>query len=603
VTVSTGPRAPITNAAVARVFARIADLLEIMGGDDAAKAPTYRRAARSVEACPEDLSILHRGDRLRELSGVGEALARKIAEMVETGRLSYFDRLTSEIPSGVLDLLRVPGIGVSTAGLVWRELGVTGVDQLEEACRSGALRRLPGVGPKKEEIIQTGLAAFRREATRFPLGLARPVGESLVQGLALVSGVVNVSLAGSVRRWRETAGNLNVVVATDDPWAVAVAFAAFPEVEDILSREIRQGPRGPEGAVRASLDYGLVAELRLVPPRLFGVSLAYYTGSVEHNRWLGARAAARGLAYDERGLTTLGSDSPRPAGNADSDPETEEDHPETEEDLYRILGLALVPPELREGEGQPEVGPGRWLAPGDIRGDLHVHSDWSDGLASVSAMADAARGRGYDYLAICDHTRSLAMAGGLDEKRVLAQIDEIERINAEAEDGFRLLTGTEVDILPDGRLDLPDSVLAQLDIVTASIHSKLKQPAAEITERLVSAAKNQNVDVLAHPTGRLIGRRAASELDLESVLDVAFRCGTMLEINAYPDRLDLRDVDARRAAKAGCHLTISTDAHHSRGLGDMTYGVATARRAGLEAADVANTRSLKDLKALISRRP
>jgi DNA polymerase (family 10) len=594
VTVFTGPRAPITNAAVARVFARIAELLEVKGGDGAAKAPTYRRASRSVEACPEDLSVLHRGGRLREIPGVGEALARKIAEMVETGRMSYFDRLTSEIPSGVLDLLRVPGIGVSTAGLVWRELGVTGVDQLEEACRSGALRRLPGMGPKKEEIIQAGIAAFRREATRFPLGLARPVGEALVQGLTLVSGVVNVSLAGSVRRWRETAGNLNVVVATDDPRAVAEAFAAFPEVEDILSQEIRQGPRGPEGAMRASLHYGLTAELRLVPPRLFGVSLAYYTGSVEHNLWLGARAAARGLVYDERGLTTLESDSPRPAGSADGDPETEED-------LYRILGLALVPPELREGEGQPEVGPGRLLAPGDIRGDLHVHSDWSDGLASVSAMADAARGRGYDYLAICDHTKSRAMTGGLDEKRVLAQIDEIERINAEAEDGFRLLTGTEVDILPDGRLDLPDSALAQLDVVTASIHSKLKQPAAEITERLVSAAKNQNVDVLAHPPGRLIGRRAASELDLEGVLDVASRCGTMLEINAYPDRLDLRDVDARRAAEAGCRLTISTDAHHSRGLDDMAYGVATARRAGLGAADVANTRSLKDLKALISR--
>lgn len=582
----------VTNAAVGRVFGLIADLLELQGGDDAAKAPTYRRAARSVEAYPEDVAALRHEDRLRDIPGVGEALARKIGELVDTGRLDYFERLGAKMPSGVLDLLRVPGVGVKTAGLVWRELGVASVDKLEEACRSGALRELPGLGPKKEEAILEGIASYRREAGRHPLGLARPVAQALVGDLAAMPEVARASLAGSVRRWRDTVGNLNLVAATDDPEAVADAFARLPEVREVNDREVGEGPNGPTGRVSATLHYGIVVDLRLVPPERFAAALAHFTGSVEHNARLAERAAALGLGLDERGLVR----SPGvylPAA--------------TEEDLYGNLGLAFIPPELREDQGEVEAakagapaGLPRLVELGDIRGDLHVHSTWSDGLASLEDLAAAGQRLGYGYVAVSDHTKSLAVARGLDEKRLLEQIEAIGDVNAKLEaETCRLLAGVEVDILAGGSLDLPDPVLADLDIVTASIHSKLRQPGPQISERLVAAAKNEHVDVLGHPSGRLLGSREASELDLEAVLDAAATTGTLLEINASPERLDLRDDDARRAKEAGCRLTVSTDAHSVRGLGDMAYGVAVARRAWLRPGEVANTRPLAELRKLL----
>ncbi len=584
----TGPT--VSNAAVGRVFGLIADLLEIKGGDDAAKAPTYRRAARFVESFPEEVTALAGQDRLREIPGVGEALSRKIAELVETGRLRYFERLNSEIPSGVLDLLRVPGVGVKTAGLVWRELGVAGVDKLEEACRQGRLRDLSGLGAKKEEAILEGIAAYRLQASGHPLGLARPVGEALVRELEAIPGVVEAAVAGSVRRWRDLVGNLDLVAATDAPAAVADAFTGLPEVREVGEREFRDGPSGPSGRVRATLHCGLGVDLRLVPPGRFGAALGYFTGSVDHNRRLAERAGERGATFDEDGLRG-------PAG--------EDLSARTEVDFYRGLGLPFIPPELREGRGEVEAaasegGLPRLLELGDIRGDLHVHSTWSDGRATLEELAAAGERLGYDYIAVSDHSKSLAMAGGLDEKRILEQIQAIRDLNAGlAEGACRLLAGVEADILADGGIDLEDAVLAQLDIVTASIHSRLRQPGPQISQRLEAAAKNEHVDVLGHPSGRLIGYRGASELDLGAVLEAAARTGTMLEINASPERLDLRDDDVRRARQAGCRLTISTDAHHCRSLEDMPYGVALARRAWLGPEDVANTRSLAELRKLL----
>ncbi len=612
----------VTNAAVGRIFGLIADLLELEGGGDAAKAPTYRRAARSVEAYPDDVAVLHQEDRLRDIPGVGEALARKIGELVDTGRLNYFERLNARIPSGVLDLLRVPGVGIKTAGLVWRELGVASVDKLEAACRSGLLRELPGLGSKKEEAILEGIASYRREAARHPLGLARAVGEALVHDLAALPEVVHASLAGSARRWRDTVGNLDLVVATGDPEAVADAFVRLPEVREVGVREVGEGLDGPTGQVSATLHYGLVVDLRLVPPERFAAALAYFTGSAGHNVRLAERAAKLGLVLDERGLAR-GRDVYLPAT--------------AEEDIYRSLGLAFIPPELREDQGEVEeaaaaavrAARGAGAAAGggtdgqtdretggkidgrtgwprlvelkDIRGDLHVHSTWSDGLASLEDLAAAGERLGYEYVAVSDHTKSLAVARGLDEKRILEQLETIADLNARRSAGTcRLLSGVEVDILADGSLDLPDSALADLDIVTASIHSKLRQPGPQISARLAAAVKNEHVDVLGHPSGRLLGSREASGLDLEAVLDVAAKTGTLLEINASPDRLDLRDEDARRAREAGCRLTVSTDAHSVRGLGDMAYGVAVARRARLRPADVANTRPLAELRKLLA---
>lgn len=577
----------MTNGSVGRIFGLIADLLELKGGDDAAKASAYRRAARSVEAFPETVATLHEQGRLREIPGVGEALAKKIGELVETGRLRYFERLNSEMPSGVLDLLRVPGVGTKTASLVWREMGIDGVDRVEEAARSGALARLPGLGPKKVEAILEGIASYRRAAGRHPLGLARPVGLALADGLAALPGVEEAALAGSVRRWRDTVGNLNLVAATTEPEAVADAFAAFPEVREVTSREA--------GHVVALLHYGLVVDLRLVPPDHFGAALAYYTGSPAYNERLAERAAEMGLSLGPEGFARIGPDGlERSMGEPVA--------AAAEDDVFAALGLPTVPPELREVEGDLGQPLPALIEAADVRGDLHVHSTWSDGLLSLEDLAAAGARLGYEYLAVSDHTKSLAIARGLDEKRIAEQGEAIAAVNDRAQPGeCRLLRGVEVDILAGGSLDLPDAALADLDIVTASIHSQLRRPGPQITERLVAAAKNEHVDVLGHPSGRLLGSREASELDLGAVLEVAAKTGTLLEINASPERLDLRDEDARRARQAGCRLTVSTDAHNVHDLDHMPYGVAVARRARLGPGDVANTRRLPDLLKILGR--
>ena len=576
----------MTNSAVSRVLSLVGDLLELKGGEDAAKAMTYRRAARSIETSREEMSDLHRQGRLQELAGVGEALAKKIAELVETGRLAYFERLSAEVPSSVLDLLRVPGIGPKTAGRLWRELGVTNIDQLEETARSGAVRRLSGLGPKKEETILAGIAAFRRTAGQVPLGLARPVGEALAQAVAALPEVVRASVAGSVRRWRDTVRNVNLVVAASDPEAAARGFAGLPEVREVTGRE--------SDRLTAVLHYGLTVDARFVPPDRFWTALNWFTGPPDHNARLQERACALGLATDGHGL--LGAEGkPLPA--------------RSEEDVYGALGLDFIPPELREGPGEMGALP-RLVEPADIRGDLHVHSDWSDGQDSLPELATAAGALGYEYLAVSDHTQFLAMARGLDEKRLLAQREAIDALNASGEAAgegagegrCRLLAGVEVDVLAGGELDLPDAALAELDIVTASIHSGLRRPAEETTRRLVAAAENPHVDVIGHPSGRLIGRREPSDLDLDALLAAAAQHKTILEINASPDRLDLCDADARRAKEAGCLLAVSTDAHTVRALGDMTYGVATARRAWLGPDDVANTRPLAELRKLLGKR-
>lgn len=591
-----------SNTEVARVLDLIADLLEVRGGEDAPKAMAYRRASRSVEGYPEEIEVLCREGRLREIPGVGEALAKKIGELVDTGRLGYYERLAAEVPPGVLEMLRVPGVGVKTAGLVWRELGLAGVDQLEQAARSGALRRLPGLGPKKEAAILRALAAFRRGSDRYPLGLALPAGLALTEEVSRLPGVRKAALAGSARRWRDTVGDLNLVAATSDPEATAEAFAGLPGVTVVKpdgaggagepgGADVEEtNPTAAAGRIAALLHPGFRVDLRLVAPEVFGGALRHFTGSTEHNRCLAEKAASRGLVLDERGLSREGKVLPA-AG---------------EEEIFGQLGLPLIPPELREGGREIEAAEAGGLPPlvevGDIRGDLHVHTDWSDGTASLEAMAEAGRALGYEYVAVTDHTKALAVTRGLDEKRLLEQKDAIEALNAKLEgEGFRLLAGTEVEILANGELDLPDSVLAELDIVTASLHTGLRQPPERTTARLLAALKNEHVDVIGHPSGRLIGRREPSGLDLEAVLEEAARRGTLLEINASPERLDLKDADARRAKEKGCKLVISTDAHHPRNLGDIVYGVATARRAWLGPQDIANTRPWKELKKLLPR--
>ncbi len=576
----------ISNPDVARVLSLVGDLLEIKGGDEAAKAAAYHRAARSVEHYPVDVATLHREGRLREIPGVGEALAKKISELIETGSLAYYDRLAAEVPPGVLEMTRIPGVGGKTAGLLHRELGLTGVDELEEAVRSGALRRLPGLGPKKEGAILRGIAAVRHRPEGLPLSVARPAALSLAGDLAGLPGVVRAEPAGEVRRWCEWVKAVEVVAAAEDPAAVVAAVRRLPGVREVVEAA---GEPGGGLAVTVLQSTGPAVDVRLVPPGLFPAVLHHRTGSVGHLAALGRRAESRGLLLGPGGLGAPGE---------------EPLSVKSEADLYRHLGLPFIPSELREGAGEIEAaGEGRLprlVELSDIRGDLHVHSDWSDGTASLEELARAGQLLGYEYLAVTDHSRSLAMARGLDERRLLTQKEAIERINQDLE-GFRLLAGVEVDILDGGELDLPDSVLAEMDLVIASVHSRLGQPGDRMTARLLAAVENPHVDILGHPSGRLIGRREASALDIDAVLEAAARTGALLELNSSPERLDLKDVHARSARDKGCRVALGTDAHSPRYLGDMVYGVATARRAWLEPQDLANTRPWPELSRLLRR--
>jgi len=610
----------ISNPEVAEVLHLTGDLLEIRGGPDARKAAAYRRAARSVAHLGEDVTDLVRAGRLREIPGVGEALAKKIRELAETGRLAYHDRLREGVPAGVLDLLKVPGVGARTAGLVWRELGVDGLEALEEAARSGRLASLPGLGPKKVEAILNGLAALRRRSARVSLGVARPTALALVEAVERLKGVDRAVVAGSVRRWCETVGDINIVARLEPGYRAAPGpgvpggrgeeaadtpggdgAGEFPvRVDDLAdlppvqSVDCESGTALPTALLR--LGTGLEARVSFAPSGDFWPAVRHITGSAGHNEKLAERARALGLDLAPDGRL-LRDGEPLPAGS--------------EEEFYGHLDLPLIPPELREGGREVEAAAEgrlpRLVERADIRGDLHVHSNWSDGGATLEELARAGRALGYEYVVVSDHSKSLAMAGGLDEKRLLQQREEIERINRElgagegSPEACRLVAGVEVDILAGGELDLPDSVLAEMEFVTASIHSRLRAPGAEITERLVSALENEHVDCLAHPTGRLLGRRDPSEVDLEAVIDTAARTGTFLEINASPDRLDLKAEHAALAREAGCLLTISTDAHSLRALDDMAYGVATARRAWLEAGDVVNTRSWPEVARLLGK--
>lgn len=571
----------ISNHDAARLFALIGDYLEIRGGDDAAKAAAYRRAGRAVLNYPEDLVDLHQAGRLRDIPGVGEALARKLVELVETGRVSYLDRIAQGVPPGVLDLLRIPGIGARTAGALFRELGISSLEELEAAARDGRLRHLAGFGPKKETAILDGLARLRTRTDRIPLAVAHPVALALVEEVRTLPGVDRAAIAGAVRRWAESVDEV-VIVAALDPDHAPPSLGGVPGVRRV---EAEAGGH----ISRIALAAGVEAVVYAVPVDRYWFALRQHTGSADHNRDLGAHAERGGLALDGDGVVTREGQPLRAA---------------SEEQVYRHLGLPFIPPELREGRGEvaaaaagalPEL-----LTPTDIRGDLHVHTDWSDGQMSLVELARSAAAMGYQYVAVTDHSKSLAMARGLDERRLGEQVEAIRRLNQELQD-LRLLAGVEVDILTDGSLDLPDSALADLDVVVASVHSGLRQAEEQMTFRLTAAAKHEHVDIIGHPTGRVVGRRDPAAVDLDALFEVAARTGTLLELNASPDRLDLNDAGCRAAVAAGCQVAISTDAHSPRTLQDMAYGVATARRAGLGPAAVANTQPWPELKARLRR--
>lgn len=566
------------NAAIAGILGEIGDLLEIKG-DNPFKIRAYRNAADIISNHPHDLSTLDDAG-LREIPGIGKDLAARIREIVQTGDAQFHRELLAEFPSTILDLLRLQGVGPKTVATLYRELGVRSLEDLEKAATDGRVRALKGMGPKKEALILKAITERKQFGGRHLLSHTDEVATAIVNYLRTHAPMATIDPVGSLRRGVETCGDIDILVSGTDG-ALMDRFVEYPQVERVLGH----------GATKSSvlIRGGFQADLRLVEPESRGAAMQYFTGSKAHNIALRDRALSRGLKLNEYGLFQT-ADELKVAGA-------------TEQEIYEALGLAWVPPELREDRGEVLAAEGRTLPSllnvGDLRGDLHMHTTESDGRASIAEMADAARAAGLEYIAITDHSQSLAMANGLDERRALAHAARIRA--ADGQHGVRLLAGIECDILPDGRLDLADDCLAALDIVIASVHSAFNQDRQQMTERILRALENPYVDVIGHPTGRLLLKRAAYGVDIEAVVDAAARHGAALEINSQLDRLDLNDVQARLARDRGVKLVISSDAHAPQALASTRWGITQARRAWLTRADVLNTRSFDDVRSLLRR--
>jgi DNA polymerase (family 10) len=584
----------MTNADIAVVFDHVADLIQFQGGN-AFRVRAYRNAARTIGSMVESLAAV-RADASRALTdieGIGADLAAKIETLLDTGRLPLLDELRKDVPAVVFELMRVPGLGPRKVKALVDELGIDSLEALEGACRDGRVRGVKGFGAKTEQSILENIAfAKSPEHDRLLWTDADAVVRQLLEWLRQCPAVRQAEGAGSWRRGRETVGDIDVVVAASDAAAVMDHLVAWPECGAVLLRgDTKTSIRGPRG---------LQVDLRVVERDSFGAAWQYFTGSKEHNVRLRSWARERGLSINEYGVFRLGTGAPaaRPEGDAVAG--------RSEEDVYAAVGLPWIPPEIREGGDEIARAAGGALPElvrlEDLRGDLHMHTTATDGEATLAEMVRAAVERGLSYIAITDHGQRVTMARGLDRKRLLKQWDEIDRLNESlAEDGrppIVVLKGIEVDMLEKGGLDLPDEVLARADWVVASLHYGQNQPRERITARIIEAIENPHVSVIGHPTGRLINKRPAYDVDIEAVIAAAARTGTFLEINANPWRLDLDDRHAAAAKQAGVKLVISTDAHSTRGLDVMRCGVLQARRAGLEAQDIVNTHPLAQVRKL-----
>ena len=570
------------NADIATVFENIADLLELKG-ENRFKIRAYARAAETIRHLSEEMESMHEeGKDFKDIAGIGDAIAAKSMELITTGRLRYYEELKSQFPDGIINLMDIPGIGPKTAYRLATELGVGTVDQLEAAIGDGRVAKLNRLGEKTAANIMRAIEAFRRKDRRIPLGDALPVVEEVLGALRNVPGVLNLTPAGSLRRFKETVGDIDLMGAADDPQSVITAFVALSQVREVLA----QGP------TKASviLPGGLQADLRMVEHADFGSLLQHFTGSKQHNVTLRTWAQKKGFSLSEYGIADLKTGRVERFGR--------------EDDFYAYLGLQYIPPEIREDMGEIDLAERNAIPAlielGDIKGDFHTHSTGSDGIDSIEDMAGAAGALGYEYLAITDHSSGRNIGSDRKLERVMKQTEEIKKLNS-LSDGPFLLNGVEVDIKADGSLDLPDEVLAQLDIVIASVHSSFLQNREVMTRRIIGAIENPNVDMVAHPTCRKIGERAPVDVDLEAVYRAAARYGKALEINAIPDRLDLKDIHAYRARELGVTLAIGSDAHAVYHLGFMKFGIGVARRAWCQPGDILNTRPLKEVLGFLRR--
>lgn len=563
------------NIELSRIFEQIAKILKIKG-ENPFKIRAYEKIGLALENLPIDIETIYRQGGLNDIPGVGEGIAKKIEEFLTTGKLDYYEKLKEAMPSGVVELLDISEVGPKTAKLLYEELGVDNIEKLEEAISEHRIKNLPGMGEKSESNILRGIELYKRRKERVLLGISLPLAEEIVKELSHLKETDKINFAGSLRRKKETIGDIDILVTSQKPEKIMKTFISLPQVREIIA----EGPTKSSVITKEDIH----VDVRVVEPISFGAALQYFTGSKAHNIKLRELAIKRGLKINEYGVFDSKTGQRR-AGKG-------------EEEVYRVLNLPFIPPELREDRGEIEAAQKNKLPQlieyPQLKGDLHLHSKWSDGLTTIKQMAKAAKKKGYQYIAITDHSQSLKFAGGLTEERLKAQIEEIQKLNRELHD-FTVLTGIEVDIKSDGSLDFSDEILSKLDVVIAAIHSGFKQESKIITERMIKAMKHKLVNIIAHPTGRLINYRESYQVDINKMIKVAAETGTILEINSHPERLDLNDNYCRMAKDEGVQLAIGTDAHSIDGLDFMKFGVDVARRGWLEEKNVINTLSLDKL--------
>ena len=570
-----------TNAQIAELFENIAALLELKG-DTIFKIRAYQRAAQTIEQLPLSVEqAVKDGVNLKTIPGIGDAISKKIQELVTTGKVGTYERIKCEIPEGAVTLMNVPGIGPKTAMLITKESGATTIEEVEKAIEEGRLATLPRMGEKKVQNILRHIRSFGTKDSRVPIGQAMMVAEQVIATLKeQCPSLSNISPVGSLRRWKETIGDVDIIATTDDPSQVMDTLAQLPMVNEVLGHGTKKSS--------VVVEPGLQIDVRTVEQGSYGAMLQYFTGSQQHNIRLRDYANQRGLSLNEYGITTLET------GKLEEYAQ--------EEAFYQRLGLPLIPPELREGLWEIDLAEKNTLPDlvqvSDIKGDLHVHSDWSDGHDPLERMVEAAANRGYQYVALTDHSAGRGIANGLSEERLLQQIQILRSL--EGNYPIKVLCGSEVDIRADGSLDYSDGILERLDIVVASVHSSMGQDSAKMTQRIIQAMYNPHVTIIGHPTCRLLGSRDPVDVDMEALFDAAIETGTALEINGAPERLDLKDTHVLRAREKGVPLIISTDSHSHSNLDNMRFGVAVARRGWCQAKNIVNTLPIDSFLAFIN---
>jgi DNA polymerase (family 10) len=561
------------NKELSDLFEKMADILEFKG-ENPFKISAYRKASRILGDLTQDIEEIAESGKLKAVPGIGEGMAQKIEEYLKTGKVSKFEEVKKGVPDELIAMMDIPGMGPKTLSMLHKEKGISNFSQLGKALEDGSLLGLFGIGEKKIENIKRGILLLKQSQGRMNLGIAFPVAKRIVETLRQKTGSKKIEWAGSLRRMKENIGDIDILATGPNKEKIVQTFTHLPVVKEVLA----------SGETKASVivEGGTQIDLRVVEEDSYGAALQYFTGSKGHNIHLRGIAKAKGLKINEYGVF---KGKKKISG-------------QEEKDVYRSLGMDWIEPELREDRGEIEAAQKKLLPKliqeSEIKGDLHVHSKWSDGTSSIEEIAKAAQKRGYQYVALCDHSQSLRIAHGLDETRLLKQIEEIDRINEKLKD-FQILKGTEADILTDGKIDHPDKVLRRLDFVVAAVHSGFKQEKEKMTKRIVRALENPLVHCLAHPSGRLLGARAPYEVDIDEVMEAAKKHGKVLEINATFERLDLDDIHCMKAKQMGIRMAIGTDSHRLDQMWMMSLGVAVARRGWLETRDVLNTLSFKEI--------